>query len=228
MIRHPSFLTQYLTRERKLSTLLERPSSEVSALLNEACDFTRGVHQTLGQYPYLGWMDRRKNELLYLAVRCLKPHCVLETGVAAGVSSWIILEALRKNGEGKLYSIDIGIKDFDGITLPASEPIGFLVPRDLRSQWELVIGASRDALPKVLQSVRSIDIFYHDSLHTLDNMMYEFKTVYQHLNVGGLLASDNIEFNDAFDEFCHAVKAKHEMLYGFGLARKGAQGPLRQ
>jgi predicted O-methyltransferase YrrM len=220
MLHHPSFIGQYLTRNLKLSALFERPASEFSGLFSEGRRFVGGVHHRLERYPYLGWMDRRKNELLYVAVRCLRPECVVETGVGAGASSWVILEALRKNGSGRLCSIDIGAKSFDGLALPESEHIGFLVPGDLRSQWELVIGPSGDVLPKMMKSVRSVDMFCHDSLHTYENMMFEFMTTFPHLKVGGILASDNVELNNAFDEFCHAVGAKHEIFYGFGLARK--------
>ena len=36
---------------------------------------------------------------------------MVETGVAHGVSSWTILNAMHRNGKGKLYSIDLPNKD---------------------------------------------------------------------------------------------------------------------
>ena len=44
---------------------------------------------------------------LWCAVRHLQPRSVVETGVARGVTSRIILEALAGNGAGRLWSIDL-------------------------------------------------------------------------------------------------------------------------
>lgn len=43
---------------------------------------------------------------LYLLMRLLKPASVMETGVAAGVSSCFILQAMQDNNKGHLYSIE--------------------------------------------------------------------------------------------------------------------------
>jgi len=43
----------------------------------------------------------------YAAVRILKPECVVETGIANGVSSAYILLALHRNQRGKLHSIGL-------------------------------------------------------------------------------------------------------------------------
>ena len=47
--------------------------------------------------------------LLYFLVRLINAKNVLETGVSAGSSSRSILEALKINGFGKLYSSDLAI-----------------------------------------------------------------------------------------------------------------------
>src|SRR5436190_7374529 len=46
-------------------------------------------------------------KMIYFLVRCAKPAVMMETGVAHGVSSWTILNAMHKNQKGKLYSIDL-------------------------------------------------------------------------------------------------------------------------
>jgi hypothetical protein len=43
---------------------------------------------------------------LYLLTRLLRPNAIVETGVAAGVSSYFILQALQDIGKGQLYSVD--------------------------------------------------------------------------------------------------------------------------
>jgi hypothetical protein len=43
----------------------------------------------------------------YAAVRALTPDCIVETGVANGVSSSYLLLALQKNERGRLHSIGL-------------------------------------------------------------------------------------------------------------------------
>ena len=58
--------------------------------------------------------------LSYSLIRIAKPRLVVETGVAAGISSTLILSALSKNNYGTLSSFDITNK------------VGELIPNDLR------------------------------------------------------------------------------------------------
>src|SRR2546429_265801 len=50
----------------------------------------------------------KKILLQYAAIRAFAPEIVVETGVANGVSSSYLLLALEMNGQGRLYSIEIG------------------------------------------------------------------------------------------------------------------------
>ena len=65
----------------------------------------QNANKTLENIPYnLG--GGADYPLLYFLTRYLSPGNVLETGVAAGFSSYAILSALQKNGKGTLYSSD--------------------------------------------------------------------------------------------------------------------------
>jgi predicted O-methyltransferase YrrM len=127
--------------------------------------------------------DSRFARLGYLLCRLISPSVVLETGVAYGVSSVFILKALEVNGRGTLHSID----------LPP-----------LRSEherfWRLHRGSSARVLPRLLEEASTIDLFVHDSLHTLRNMRREFDTVWPHLRNGAVLMADDVERNSAFSE----------------------------
>jgi predicted O-methyltransferase YrrM len=59
--------------------------------LKEYAKINADIELKLENLPYMGWMDKRKNEVLYALVRISKPEIVVETGVGAGVSSTIIL-----------------------------------------------------------------------------------------------------------------------------------------
>jgi hypothetical protein len=95
----------------------------------------------------------------YLACRLLKPSVVVEGGVSYGVSSAFILQALKENDHGTLYSLD----------LPSLRPNfvkfwGIAVPEELKGRWELYRGYSRHVLPKILRETEKVDVFVSDTL----------------------------------------------------------------
>jgi len=104
--------------------------------------------------------------------------------------------------------------------LPQNKEIGWLVPKILRDRWTLILGKVEEKLPKLLEELGNIDVFYHDSLHTYEHMMFEYKLAWGKLNKGGLLISDNIDLNNAFKDFCKEVKASWIDLANVGFALK--------
>jgi hypothetical protein len=133
---------------------------------------------------------------LYLLIRLIKPNIIIETGVASGFSSCFILQALMDNKKGKLYSIDLPPDN-----LPAGKASGWVVPKYLKSRWTLHIGDSKDLLEPLLSDLGQIDCFFHDSLHTYEHMMWEFRTAWKYLQPRGLFLSHDVGANDAFFDF---------------------------
>lgn len=163
---------------------------------------------------------------LYFVCRYIRPDKVVETGVFNGISSASILKALEKNG-GHLYSIDlpnVGYQDESGryrsTVLPAERKTGFIIPESLKTNWTLISGDSREKLPVLLQSIGEIDIFHHDSRHTYDNMMFEYETIWPYLKYNGLLLSHNVDWNNAFKDFCQKHAANYFIKGMIGVARK--------
>jgi predicted O-methyltransferase YrrM len=160
-----------------------------------------------------GELSDVKPTFLFLTVRKYVPAMVVETGVAQGMSSYFILKALQINGKGKLISIDLPNRDEKGFSYrdgtcdrvytPVGLESGWLVPSGLHSFWDLRLGRSSDLLPTMQGNV---DIFYHDSEHSYENMMFEFEWAYKHLKTGGILASDDVDWNDAFSDFARKHK----------------------
>lgn len=136
----------------------------------------------------------------YAAVRHLRPHVVVETGVARGVTSRVLLEGMERNGTGHLHSIDLP---------PLAEgwhaQSGVAVSLQLRSRWKYVRGASRRRLPSLLSEVGPLQLFLHDSLHTRANMTWELETVWRYMQPGGLVLCDDVEDNTAFLDFAAKV-----------------------
>lgn len=155
----------------------------------------------------------------YAAVRALAPDCVVETGVANGVSSSYLLLALQKNRRGSLHSIGLA----DPAFLPPGKDPGWLVPQWLRAPWQVHLGDAREVLPRLLAQLGRIGIFIHDSLHTYEHMMWEFEIAYPHLLAGGILISDDALWNNSFRDFARNISAPEaQILRGAGFLRKNS------
>lgn len=173
--------------------------------------------------------------MLYLLVRKYRPAVVVETGVAQGLSSAFILSAMLENGMGHLYSIDLParmagqnteskqsdpmFKLSDGQTHAPYE-VGYIVPDYLRDRWTLILDDARQVLPSLLQKLKTIDVFYHDSLHTYEHMKFEFETAWPYLKQGGLLLSDDVLWNNAYHEICKQHKKKPMVYRSFAMIQK--------
>ena len=132
---------------------------------------------------------------LYLIIRSLKPDTVVETGVASGESSTFMLQAMEDNKKGKLFSIDLPPSVDQSkrkIIFPKDKSSGWIIPGNLKDRWELHEGDSGDLLLPLLQKLGTIDGFFHDSLHTYDHMMFEYKTSWDFMRNGGILFSDDV------------------------------------
>ncbi len=170
-----------------------------------------------------GW-----NEFLYMTVRFSTPNVVFETGVFDGISSAVILEALRRNGRGVLVSVDLpAVKAIPGSThrmnewtLPPGTEPGWVIPDYLRDRHRLVLGDSRELFPDLFREYPNIDIFFHDSLHTFEHQYFEYTSAWPQLAEGGLLLSDDIFWSSAFHRFSKEMGKTYVHLGGFGAIRK--------
>jgi len=138
---------------------------------------------------------------LYPLVRLMKPGVIIETGIGNGLSSSIILSALQKNGSGTLYSIDTG----KGPEILKPKELGWMVPEDVRTRWEVLVGTSRDLLQSLITRVEKIDLFIHDSDHSYENMTFELELVWPRLAHGGAIVVDDVDnplSRNAFGQFC--------------------------
>src|SRR5271170_7837593 len=103
-----------------------------------------------GPKSYLWWNDGDPAfmQAIWCLIRGLNATTIVETGVAHGVTSRIILEALK--GRGHLWSIDLP---------PSWAPelhneIGAAVGTWPIDQWSLVLGPSRRRLPRLWDALR--------------------------------------------------------------------------
>lgn len=137
---------------------------------------------------------------LYLIIRATKPKIVVETGVANGISSAIILTAMDANGLGELHSVDM--------TRDVGHAFGQKHPR-----WRLHVthGRVKD-LERVLKEIGDLDIFFHDADHSYWAQTGEFKLAKKYLKHGGILVSDDIDSSWAFRDFCNEHNLRMNIL----------------
>jgi hypothetical protein len=165
------------------------------------------VEQMIGTLPADAPFARAHNgdvalgQICYIICRLLRPAVVVETGVAYGVSTACLLQAIRVNGRGQLHSIDL-----PPLGPAADDYVGFVVPEELRARWRLYRGTSRRILPDLLRQTGAVGLFCHDSLHTSRNMEYEFATVLPHLSDHSAIIADDVQKNSVFEQL--AVKSR--------------------
>ena len=135
--------------------------------------------------------------LMYAMVRFLRPSVVLETGVANGHSSVLILNALRENGCGELHSIDV------------SNDVGGLVVD--KRQWHLHVldvSSLKKSFAAIVAQLAPIDLMVHDSDHSYQWMRFELETVYPRMSPRGMVACDDANICYGMIDFCAAHRVK--------------------
>jgi Methyltransferase domain len=125
------------------------------------------------------------------------PEIVIETGVAHGVTSRIVLEALGQNDRGHLWSIDLPFP-FDH---RLHGETGVLVTDACRSRWSYLEGTSKQRLPPLVADVGHVEMFIHDSLHTAENTLFEMEQAAAGMSAGGVMLVDDIDSHQGFATF---------------------------
>jgi Methyltransferase domain len=166
---------------------------------------------TYGEYsdadPALGAMT-------WCAVRHLRPAKVVETGVARGVTTRIILEAMSLNGTGHLWSVDLP----HPFRPELHKETAAAVSSGCRERWTYVRGSSRRQLPSLVSQLQELDLFVHDSLHTARNVRFELRTVWPAMRNGSIVLVDDVD-NQSFRDFVYEADGPPSMVI------RSADGP---
>jgi predicted O-methyltransferase YrrM len=196
------------TGQASSSTSLYSMWDAVSRFAKEirASEFMSEMIRRRDAYGCEGAMGAIDCATLYGLTRWLRPKVLVESGGFVGMSSAFILKALadEKLTTSKLYSVELS-EDCEQ---------GALIPNELKAACGFVPMRGRiedflknDRLP------RPIDMFLHDSSHSYQHMLWEFRQFWPRLRDGGLLVSHDVQMNAAFPEFVTKTYA-HEKKTG--------------
>ena len=120
--------------------------------------------------------------ILFNLMQTLNPVKVIETGIAAGASSNLILFSMYRSGFGTLTSIDITSK------------VGELVEENFKANWNIEILPSfqkRKKFLSVLKNHSETEVFLHDSDHSPEWQIFEIDSVLSSLpNIKFILIDD--------------------------------------
>lgn len=150
-----------------------------------------------------GGVSREDGIILFALARAIQPKVVIETGIAAGVSTAFLGAALIENGYGRLYSIELPPKEveyqrqadgalFDWPELGVAWAVPPPIREGLRGRHVMVLEDVRSALPRLLDELQTVDMFFHDDLHEPDHMLSQYELVWPYLRRGGSLVSDDV------------------------------------
>jgi hypothetical protein len=153
----------------------------------------------VGRGAFGGWDDAdiRLGRLAWCLARHLRPERIVETGVARGLTTRVLLEALIRNGGGRLWSIDLPPLLERGL----ADETGVAVPERLRDRWTLLRGSSRRLLGGLVAGLGGLEVFVHDSMHTTRNVRFELGCAWPALARGGAALIDDVERNAATGRF---------------------------
>jgi len=138
----------------------------------------------------------------YAIVRALKPAHVVETGVDKGLGTAVLAAALLRNTEegraGRITAIDI------------NPEAGYLVRG---GAWSSVVDlVYSDSVAALAALDRPVDLFLHDSDHSVAHERTEFTTVESKLSASALLLTDNATKTSVLSEYAEKT-GRHYLAF---------------
>jgi hypothetical protein len=179
--------------------------SRLDALINEIGTRLASRGLSYGRQAYGGYSDGDSSlsRAAWCTVQHTRPEAVIETGVARGITSQIVLAAMCDNGRGHLWSIDLP-HPFD-TRLHAQT--GAAVSEATRGRWSYLEGSSSQRLPALVTRLRQVGLFIHDSLHTARNTLFEMEQAAGAMAPGGVMLVDDISTHRGFATFARRHRA---------------------
>lgn len=139
-----------------------------------------------------------------------KPERTLEIGLAFGISSLYICEALKQNFRHRHIIIDAyqNNEEWGGIGLNNLKRAGYGEMIEFYEERSLAI------LPKLLEKGLKLDFALIDGSHMFENVMVDYYFIDQMLTVGGIVVFDDVTW-PAVRKVCRfIIKNSHYKVIG--------------
>ena len=134
----------------------------------------------------------------YALVRALKPAVVVETGTDKGLGTLVLAAAVKRNGAGRVITVDIN---------PAA---GSLLCAPYTDHIEVRIG---DSLKVLADLETRVDVFLHDSDHSPEHEAAELLAIEPNLAPHALVLSDNAHVTDELSRWS-APRERRFLYFG--------------
>lgn len=134
------------------------------------------------------------------AIEVCAPHIGCEVGLAFGVSSLYILDAMKDFGDGTLIGMDPAQHDqtWRGGGLYNLQRAGFA------DKYSFIEASSQAALPRLVQEGTRIQFGFVDGWHTFDHTLVDFFYLDQMMDVGGVIILDDVGY-PALQRLAHFI-----------------------
>ena len=189
----------------EMNTFLQNLNKNLKAeTLKVAKIITKEGNKKIKKVPYnLG--GAANLPLLYFLTRYYKPKNILETGVAAGYSSYTFLEAIKKNKKGILYSSDL---PYFRIKNP-KKYIGIVVPQKLKKKWKLYLDGDAKNLNNIKKITRSFELIHYDSDKSYIGRYLFFKSIKKMIRKNTIIIMDDLHNNIFFFDYIKKNKIEN-------------------
>ena len=155
--------------------------------------------------PVQGNIGPESGKVIERAIAATHPRTALEVGLAFGISTLYILDAMRLHGGGTLIGMDPAQHDatWRGGGLYNVERAGF------RNQYLFHEEPSQIVLPRLAAAGTRIQFAFIDGWHTFDHTLVDFFFVDRMLDVGGIVVIDDVGY-PSIRRLCHFILSNRE------------------
>lgn len=159
-----------------VANLLKIPTEELAL-------YYRTFDQTTRPAPNIdpqGWsMPVCEAAMLYAITRAMRPKTILELGTHVGYSASCMLDALERNGSGRIVTLDVKQQVAAGSRLATSYR---------------VFPLTSDGVAFSKQIAFPIDMIFEDGGHTVEGTSEFLRNCLPHLKSGGIVISHDVAY----------------------------------
>jgi len=164
-------------------------------------------------------VDAASGDVLRRAVEATQPRVACEVGLAFGVSTLHIMDAMKHSGDGVLLGMDPSqhSETWRGGGLANVQRAGFA------DRYRFHEETSQACLPRLAAAGTRIQFAFLDGWHTFDHTLVDFFYVDQMLDVGGIVVLDDVGY-PGLQRLAHFIVTNRAYEFFDGASRPAPSG----